>query len=387
MATQTYRLEILSPTHIGSGQEYSALDGVFQNGHWYLIDLNKVVERSKEDPTNLANAMMQPGFNWASWLQKRHIPPAEVAAYSVACPQNPDSTKIRACIRDPFWRPYIPGSTLKGAIRTAILEELVTAESPQRRQQWARQAVRRNQEGKSPDRRYVARNTIERELLIGKMPNRANESNYDLLRALHVSDSEPVDAKQVQIGLTWVHTLRNNQLVPKRVGQEEYKMFVEWLRVGAQTRLTIRIDERLLQGDYLQQLGFGKAQVETLRDFTVACNERTAALMEHEAAFYEDHGLPAIARFYQTLLDRLQQVEAQRGFVLNIGWGGGWETKTFTNPLTEGLDEEYERIRQTYNLGRRGADVFPKTRRVAYQGDQPFAPLGWIALIPEVEGR
>jgi len=387
MATQTYRLEILSPTHIGSGQEYSALDGVFQDGQWYLIDLNKVVERSKEDPTNLANAMMQPGFNWASWLQKRHILPAEVAAHRVACPQNPGSTKIRACIRDPFWRPYIPGSTLKGAIRTAILEELVTAESPQRRQQWARRAVQRNQQGQPPDRRYVARNTLERDLLMGKVPNRANESNYDLLRALHVSDSEPVDAKQVQIGLTWVHTLRNNQLVPKRVGQEEYKMFVEWLRVGAQTRLTIRIDERLLQGDYLQQLGFGKAQVETLRDFTVACNERATALMEHEAAFYEDYDLPAIARFYQTLLKRLQQVEAQRGFVLNIGWGGGWETKTVTNPLTEGLDEEYERIRQTYNLGRRDSEEFPKTRRLAYRDNQPFAPLGWVALIPEMEGR
>jgi CRISPR-associated protein Csm5 len=388
MATQTYRLEILSPAHIGSGQEYSALDGVFQDGQWYLIDLNKVVERSKEDPTNLANAMMQPGFNWASWLQKRNIPPAEVAAHSVACPQNPGSTKIRACIRDPFWRPYIPGSTLKGAIRTAILEELVTAESPQRRQQWARQAVQKQSGGQVLLTAAMWHATpSSASCSSAKMPNRANESNYDLLRALHVSDSEPVDAKQVQIGLTWVHTLRNNQLVPKRVGQEEYKMFVEWLRVGAQTRLTIRIDERLLEGKYRQDIGFRDDQVNALREFAVACNERAAALMEHEAAFYEDHGLPAIARFYQTLLDRLQQVERVGGFVLNIGWGGGWETKTVTNPLTEGLDEEYERIRQTYNLGRRGADVFPKTRRVAYQGDQPFAPLGWIALIPEVEGR
>jgi hypothetical protein len=88
-------------------------------------------------------------------------------------------------------------------------------------------------------------------------------------------------------------------------------MFVEWLRCGgAQTRLTIRIDERLLEGKYRQDIGFRDDQVNALREFAIACNERAAALMEHEAAFYEDHGLPAIARFYQTLLDRLQQVES-----------------------------------------------------------------------------
>jgi CRISPR-associated protein Csm5 len=383
MATQTYRLEVLSPLHIGSGQEYGAFDGVYQNGRWYLIDLKKVLERSKEDPTNLANAMMQQGFNWASWLQRRGIAPTEVASYSVACVQSPGSTKIRACIRDPFWRPYIPGSTLKGAMRTAILEELVTQEPPQRRQQWARQAVRRNQEGKSPDRRYVARNTIERELLIGKMPNRANESNYDLLRALHISDSEPIDPEKAQIGLAWVHTLRDNQLVQKRERQEEYKMFLEWLPVGVQARLTLRLDERLLEGAYPKQLGFRDNQIEVLRDFVAACNGRASMMIDHEGGFYEDYGLPAIAKFYQTLNQRLQQIEEQGGFLLNIGWGGGWETKTVTNPLTVDLDEEYERIRRTYNLGRRDSEEFPKTRRLAYRDNQPFAPLGWVALIPE----
>jgi len=384
MATQTYRLEILSPTHIGSGQEYGAFDGVFQNGRWYLIDLKKVLERSKEDPTNLANAMMQQGFNWASWLQKRNISPAQVCSYSVACTQNPGATKIRACIRDPFWRPYIPGSTLKGAIRTAVLESLLTDESRQRRQQWARHAVQKNQRGKPPDRRYVARNTLERDLLIGKVSNRANESNYDLLRALHIGDSEPIDPEQAHIGLAWVHTLRNGQLVQKRAGGEEYKMFLEWLPARVQTRLTIRIDKQLLEGKYRQDIGFNDNQVQALRKFADACNERASEIIRLESKFYEKSGLPAVGKFYQTLKERLQQVKANGGFLVNIGWGGGWEMKTVTNSLTEGLDDEYWKIRQTYNLGHRNSATFPKTRRLAYRDDQPFAPLGWVALVPEM---
>ena len=383
MATRTYRLETLSPLHIGSGQEYGAFDGVFQNGRWYLIDLKKVLERSKEDPTNLANAMMQQGFNWSSWLRQRGINPQEVASSSVACVQNPDSTKIRACIRDPFWRPYIPGSTLKGAIRTAVLESLLTGEPRQKRQQRARQAVQ-NQHGKPSDRRYVARNTLERSLLVGKVPNRANESNYDLLRALHISDSEPIDPEQAHIGLAWVHTLRNGQLVQKRAGGEEYKMFLEWLSAGVQTRLTLRIDERLLEGSYRRALGFNDSQVEILYEFVDACNERASEIIDHEGEFYEDYGLPVIAQFYKGLGSRLQQIKAQSGFLLNIGWGGGWEMKTVTNPLTEGLDNEDWEIRQTYRLRRSDSAVFPKTRRLAYRDDQPFAPLGWVALVSEM---
>jgi CRISPR-associated protein Csm5 len=381
MATRTYRLETLSPLHIGSGQEYGAFDGVFQNGRWYLIDLKKVLERSKEDPTNLANAMTQSGFNWAGWLQQRKTAPAEVAARSVVCAQNPGSTKIRACLRDPFDRPYIPGSTLKGAIRTAVLEAIIVDLDRNRRRQTVRQILEKNEQGRNTPRERVGRKTVER-LLLGKH-SRRNDSNYDLLRALHVSDSEPIDPEQAHIGLVWVHTLRNDQLVQKRVGQEEYKMFLEWLPAGVQTRLTTRLDERLLHGSYPQQLGFADSQIQTLRDFAAACNERASEIIEHESSFYKDYGLDAVARFYQTLHDRLQQVENSGGFLLNIGWGGGWEMKTVTNPLTEGLDDEYWRIRQTYRLGRSDSAVFPKTRRLAYRDNQPFAPLGWVALIPE----
>ncbi|GBC92897.1 hypothetical protein HRbin15_01374 [bacterium HR15] len=382
MATQRYRLEILSPLHIGSGQEYGVFDGVFQNGRWYLIDIEKVLTRSREDPTNLANAMMQSGFNWASWLQRRNIPPQEVAARAVVCHQNPAQTKIRACIRDPFGRPYIPGSTLKGAIRTAILEWLVLDLGEEKRRRLAQKVVQRDERGRLSPREWVGRETVERELLIGR--GRGNESNRDLLRALHISDSEPIDPDKVQIGLVWVYTLRGNRLEQKRVGNEEYKMFLEWLPTSVETRLTITLDEGLLQGTAKADLGFSNQQKEALHGFIDACNKRASSLIESEQGFYKkDYGLSAIAQFYGRLHQRLNQVETQGGFLLNIGWGGGWKAKTVTNPLTEGLDEEFEQIRRLYKLGKRDTDVFPKTRRVAFRNNQPHAPLGWVALIPE----
>lgn len=384
MATQNFRLEVLSPLHIGSGQEYSALDGAYSQGRWYLIDIGKVLERSREDPTNLASHMMKPDFNWSAWLQNRKITSAEVASYSVECPVNPEKTRVRTFIRDAYRRPYIPGSTLKGAIRTAVLEELIFQKSLAERQRLAKQTTQpQPNSGKPHDRRYVARNTIERDLLIGKATGKANESNYDLLRALHVSDAEPIESDHLQIGLIWVYTLRNGQLVQKRQGSEEYKIFAEWLPAKVQTRLSIQIDETLLREKYARTLGFKEEQIEVIRDWISLCNSRSKQIMEYEARFYENYALPDVARFYQSLLKRLESLEQQGGALLNIGWGGGWEMKTVTNPLTEGLDDHYEDIRDVFKLGHLESDIFPKTRRVAFHNNQPHAPLGWVALIPE----
>ncbi|MCX7689164.1 MAG: type III-A CRISPR-associated RAMP protein Csm5, partial [Fimbriimonadales bacterium] len=180
------------------------------------------------------------------------------------------------------------------------------------------------------------------------------DPNYDLLRALQIGDFAPIDSEKVEIGLVWVYTLRNNTLEQKRTGGEEYKMFVEWLPAGVETEGEIVIDEHLLRQPVRQQLGFKEEHTQLIEEFPQRCNERARLLMESEHEFYEVYKLDHAQRFYSQLMTQLQQVEQAGGFMLNIGWGGGWETKTVLNPLTEGLDNEYDQIRRLYSLGHRG---------------------------------
>lgn len=381
--TLRYQIETLSPLHIGNGQEYGVFDGVFWNGRWYLMDIDKVVAHSGVEASALANAMMQQGFNWAGWLQKHKIAVDSVAKRSVPCAQNPEQTKIRACLRDPYERPYIPGSTLKGAIRTALLEAVVNELNERESQRLARQTLQRDRNNRLPDRRYVARRVLEKELLVGKNARIRHDvdPNHDLLRALHVADSDPVAPEQVEIGLVWTYTIRNNALVQKRAGGEEYKMFAEWLPEGVQSTLTITIDQHLLSGSVRSQLGFKEDKAALITAFARHCNERTRLLIESEREFYDHYALNALKEFYEGLEKRLGSITQAGGLVLNIGWGGGWEMKTVLNPLTDGLDDEYDQIRHAYQLGRRNSE-FPKTRRVAFRDGEPYAPLGWIALTP-----
>jgi CRISPR type III-A-associated RAMP protein Csm5 len=78
-------------------------------------------------------------------------------------------------------------------------------------------------------------------------------------------------------------------------------------------------------------------------------------------------------------------------FLLNIGWGSGWEVKTIGDLLRTALgDDGFVQLRQRYRLGadpRTGQmhlnAPFPKTRRIAYEGGAPRWPLGWIKMEPQ----
>ncbi len=244
----------------------------------------------------------------------------------------------------------------------------------------AQRAVQKDAKGRPPDRRYVGQNAVESELLIGRKAGK-NRPNYDLLRALHVSDSEPLSHDAVQIESVWVYTLRESQLVQKREGTTEYKLFAESLLPNTETEVAIRLDTDLLI-KRASNLGFSEEGVRALQEFPTRCNNRAQSLIESEGTFYEDYGMPTIVKFYSKLGEMLEEVEGEGGFLLNIGWGGGWKTKTVTNPLTLDSDEEYEQIRETFSLGRRNSDTFPKTRRIVLRNNQPWMPMGWVSLVP-----
>jgi CRISPR type III-A-associated RAMP protein Csm5 len=268
------------------------------------------------------------------------------------------------------------------------LEAIVNDLDENTSRRYARQMTQRDQRsGRTHDKRYVARRVLEKPLLTGDKSPRKNkpgadlDPNYDLLRALHIADSEPIDPARVEVGLVWVYTIRGRSLAQKVEGGGEYKMFAEWLPAGVQTTIEITLDEHLLRDSVRRDLGFSENDGHLVHEFAAHCNMRSKTLIESERDFYQEYQLQPLEQFCKALEKHLEQVESQGGFLLNIGWGGGWETKTVLNPLTEDLDQEYNQIRQTYRLGRRNAP-FPKTRRVAFQQNQPYAPLGWIMLTP-----
>ena len=381
---QNYQLEILTPVHIGSGETLSHIDGYYTNGQWYYIDLERVLTHPSADPNALTSEMGRRDFRWERHLRQRNIDPAEVSVYSLSCPQSPEEVEIREAIKGIHDQPLIPGSTLKGAIRTALLGEILSVSDKvhEKSRDYLNELIERGPRG-NPRTEQPARR-IET-FAFGRDPNR------DLFRALQVSDTAPLKGEALEIGMVWTMTLnQNNELVQKIDRGREYKNFVQHIRTQQRLTFTLKIDDLLFREREKQRLSFNNLQQQTLQDIAEVCRSAVDQLIRDEQDFFNYYRLPEIANIYDKLLN-LNDTVPEGAFLLQIGWGTGYNANTVTNLFTD--DEEssvdWMDLRERFRLGesrsRRGVydeREFPKTRRILYRGQNPLAPLGWVKISP-----
>ena len=382
---QKYALQILTPVHIGSGEALNQINGCYLNGRWYHIDLDKVLAHPSTDLNALTSDMADRNFRWQRHLQQHTTDLSELSAYSLVCPQSPEEVEIREAIKSVGDRPYIPGSTLKGAIRTALLGEVLSADddiyykSLNQLETVIQSGARGNPRREQPARQIES-------LAFGRDPNR------DLLRALQVSDTEPLNSDTLEIGMAWTVTLnQNNQLVQKVEGNREYKNFVQQFQSNQHLTFTLKIDDLLFREREKDRLSFSDLQENVLHDIAEVCRSATHDLMNSEREFFEKYSLSEMANLYDRLI-QLNTNLPEGAFLLQIGWGTGYRANTVASLFTEDPEAREELqidLRERFRLGESRSErgqyderEFPKTRRILYRGQNPIAPFGWVKISP-----
>ena len=377
---QKYQLEILTPVHIGSGETLNFMDGCYINGRWYRIDLDKVLAHPSVNINALTAEMSRRDFHWDRYLQQHNMDPAEFAAYHLTCPQSPEEVEIREAIKTVHNQPYIPGSTIKGALRTVLLWDIINNED----EDYYTKSLGHLKSLKPQPARHIE------SLAFGKNPN------HDLLRALQVSDTALLESNALEMGVAWTVTLdQNDQLVPKIEGSREYKNFVQQIQAGEHLTFTLKIDKWLFGEQANDRLHFGDSQIDAIQNIADVCHWVNDDL-------FDKHNRPEIANFYDKL-GRYNQALPKRAFILQIGWGTGYNAKTVTSlflsdkEMVQELDkdtfidsEAFMELRKRFRLGRSrnrhgppyDKREFPKTRRILYRGRNPIAPLGWVKISP-----
>jgi CRISPR-associated protein Csm5 len=345
-------IEALSPIHIGTGRELSAdVDYVVAN-HVYVIDLEWMLAHLNAE--QLARAMGAEPLSRLLSAEDRE----EFARYILERPASKASVpQLREQIKDLDSDPYIPGSSLKGAVRTALLWAMTFVEGLPSEQPRADQ--------------------LERELLTGtrraSLPG--SDPNFDLLRAFRPADSYSASAEDdlelLQVGL---YSLSGRPTELRRKPEEQF--FVEAMAAGTQLQADVSLDEYLLRPEVARRLGLDGKQ-NWIRGWLTYCHAYGSAVIEHEVAFYSRFGPAALEEFYRELKKRAATAEAGREAVLPLAWGTGWHGKTIGTALEE---EEVDEIRTRYRLGRQGYPVFPKSRRLVERNGEPVSPLGWVFL-------
>ena len=382
---QKYQLEILTPVHIGSGETLNFMDGYYTNGRWYRMDLDKILEHPSVDLNALTSEMSRRDFRWERYLQQHNMDPAEFAAYNLTCPQSPEETDIREAIKTIDNRPYIPGSTLKGALRNALLGEILIDQDEVFKESQRELMNLINQEPRGNPRREQPARRIENHAF-GKDPN------HDLLRALQVSDTQLLDSNALEIGMAWTVTLdRNDELIQKVDRGQEYKNFVQQIQTGQRLMFTLKIDELLFREREKNRLRFNDFQKQKLQATAQVCRTLGKEIMEAELEYFDIYELPQIVNLYDKLI-RLNDNLPKEAFLLQIGWGTGYHANTVTAVFAnaaESRDDWWMDLRKRFKLGESRSQrghyderEFPKTRRILYRGRNPIAPLGWVKISP-----
>ncbi|MCX8042623.1 MAG: type III-A CRISPR-associated RAMP protein Csm5 [Desulfobacterota bacterium] len=355
--TYTCRITTITPVHIGSGNVLREnIDYIADKKTGRVTGLNmrkvfQTVEQMKSaDLLSFVAACEKGDIN--DWFKKTKLNPKDFATFQGTFNTSEMPKEIREQQRNGFGIPYFPGSSLKGAFRTAIIVKLADAKKD------LQCLIATKVNPKFADQKII-------KSLLGDDPNR------NLMRCISVGDALFKTATP-KIGLAKIASM-------KKKNGFDYKPFaiaVECIRENENSEFQMSIDTYLLGDEQYRCLNFKqKLTFDFIRE---AIFEFTKKIIDHEIKFCEEKlNHNELATFYKNTLPLQLKNLKQNEIILNLGWGIGWEGMT-GGLLTEDLLNE--NIRKNLKLAPHRIDFpFPKTRKIA-QVDNKITPWGWIKI-------
>ena len=297
----------------------------------------------------------------------------DCVAYSVSCGARPDQNGFRTQIKDGQGRPYIPGTEIKGAIRTSLLYALLTepdAYNVLKQKLTDFQKLYKSSAPVGKKARFLS--DLEYEQVRGLK----DDAKFDLLRFVQVTDATPLSENALRIELT------------QSLGTTRYtKTWVEALATMSSStvepctfRLAVAEDLAHKEGWALKTLGLQHlSDWLSVSKLLESCFRRSQDLLEEEEKYFSQE--PQILSIIQNLKQQ-NQLDAP---LLRLGAGQGFLSTTIDLHVKNRDPELYDRaIREGVSFVRRWrtqAENFPKTRRViADRGGRPAEILGWVKL-------
>ncbi|MGK0290629.1 MAG: CRISPR/Cas system CSM-associated protein Csm5 (group 7 of RAMP superfamily) [bacterium] len=249
---------------------------------------------------------------------------------------------------DAFNNPYIPGSSIKGAIRTLFYKY----------------ATQNNQ------------NTDETQVF-GKMQE-------DWMRGFQIGDC-PVTS------VCWKNSKLFNLVGENKIEPKPYMMTLEIVAEGEQ-QFRVTLDPEILDDFHPHIQGNQAIKTKVKTDFIQVLQDMGKERISEEIQFYKNFensaGYSNVVNFYEKLL---KMPLSKNEVIFHLGWGTGWKGVT-GNVVSQKELQSYPTINTKmgkYKLSEYSKDnddnlLFPKTRRLSYSGDKyninADEPFGWVKL-------
>jgi len=307
---------------------------------------------------------------------------------------------LRPMIRNGFGVLYIPGSSIKGAMRTAIAYYLLKYQDKYNVPQQQRVSeiekklrirlnngeLRRKPKSTNPspftDPLFTNFNLVYQGQPVSA---KENSSNTDFMRAIHIADSSPLD-RSTSKNSQGKNIVYNNSIVAEVVvsshaedWKAKYKssLFVEMAR-RVITDFTITLDIEML--NWFQHRQGMLIPFKNIDELLNICKEFAQDQWNFEAKNYwkqiGNNQKQKNPLNFDTLRDEYY-AKPECPYDLRLGWGSGMNGTTIGLLLNDDLRAE---IRDTCGLKAPGFEA-PKSRRTIrdINGEIAFVP-GWVKL-------
>jgi len=370
------RLSVLSPVFIGDEKgERSPLEYYLeQKAYVYVISEGKLLRALKEknrlkdfltyleqeDRPNMNRFFSQLGPQQSSVLRDATLRKIKTGVSNLS--------NLRLHMMDPMTgEPYIPGTSIKGSLRLALLYYLASKDTKNfvnRVEQAVEKEKNKKKAGKGIDTDYFQRYKIVKD-------NRSDGNpRNDILRMLKVSDA----FVRIQSRTDYISEVYQVKVISlnndnggyhfSRAGNREINIYVEAIQPGMRFEFDIDIDEFL--ENIFKSCGFTGKMNEQLMQ---ALGLKYGNLLDEERSFFEKAGLKAMVNYCDML--------KKSGANFRLGWGSGMLNTTAAMLLP---GEVRRKIRGRYFKPRNNV-IFPQSRKVVVSGNGSVAHMmGWCKL-------
>lgn len=378
----------LSPVHVGSGRDLKG------NVEWVpfrddevaaVIDLRKILNIIGNENLNLWVAVIDQGKNLLESLPMlRDVAPEEIAARVLEVEHWPRSASDIKEQLHLAGQSAIPGSSLKGAIRTAILNKLIRDEPSfvqNPKNLGSQKGSFFNYHDKQVNAYYLGKE--DRTNYFGELQPSPNK---DLLRFLRVGDFH-FDRSTVVVKNTIINAFRSGWAEKTRESSY-YECIAEGARTMGRIQVPLDTIKQVQDKRYIQTRNFDL--LENSQRLAKTINDHTLYLLDREIGFWHDEDNPLAIGDYLEELERIEAIAKACGpnsCVIRLGGNTGWESMTggwmsgedrMGDFILEDKDwvnfkrNAWKKVRRSYP----DDTIYPKTRKMIDGG----MPMGFVKM-------
>ena len=375
-----YRVSVLTPTLVGTGESLSPIDYMVWRDQVNVLDQARIFKLLSKGPrlegylSQLSKATRLDFASWGGFAQNfagRRIP-FEDAAYSPYWNNAPLDAISIPTFAAGHAGPYLPGAAIRGALRTAMVFEHLKA--------GALRDVANQLTGERLSRRPAE--SLERQAV--------GSGGSDRLRAFGLSDSatRPTDALSIymlRVAVLVAKTPQQYSLGWKQAGrgtvqrpEDGTPTFAEMATPGTSFEGSWRENAFLNREEVRAQLRWSKPI--TREGLYEAANNYAEKQLELHAQYAAWTKLDGLAAAVVQLKTRLHAARNSGTCLLAIGWGAGLLSKSSAIAAPEADTRRVLGMFPFYQQAIQSGMPFPKTRRIVFLKNKPASLAGWVEL-------